>query len=94
MSTIAELQRKRIIEKINVDIWKYGAHMNEYVNEPMFPEKQISDAINYLRGEGCIKDFDVTCSEGNITNDGILNVNLEITLKPEIIIQDLNNKRL
>jgi hypothetical protein len=88
MSNIAELQRKRIVEKINDDIRKYGAHMNEYVNEPMFPEKQISDAINYLRGEGHIKDFDVTCSEENITNDGILNANLEITLKPETIIQD------
>jgi hypothetical protein len=88
MNSIAELQRKRIVEKINDDIRKYGAHMNEYVNEPMFPEKQISDAINYLRGEGRIKDFDVTCSEENITNDGILNANLEITLKPETIIQD------
>jgi hypothetical protein len=54
----------------------------------MFPEKQISDAINYLRGEGCIKDFDVTCSEGNITHNGILNVNLEIMLKPKTIIKD------
>jgi hypothetical protein len=62
--------------------------MNEYVNEPMFPEKQISDAINYIRGEGCVNDIDVTCSKGNITDNGILNVNLEITLKPETIIRD------
>ena len=86
MSNIAELQRKRIVEKIYDDIRKYGAHMNEYVNEPMFPEKQISDAINYLRGEECIKDFDVTCSEGNITDGGILNVKITLKLKP--IIQD------
>ena len=88
MSSIAELQRKRIVEKINVDIWKYGEHMNTYVNEPMFPEKQISDTIDYLRGEGCINDIDVTCENGNITNDGILTVNIEITLKPETIIKD------
>ena len=88
MSSITELHKRMIISKITEDIQKYSAHMNEYVNEPMFPEKQISDAINYLRGEGCIKDFDVTCSEGNITDNGILNVNLEIMLKPKTIIQD------
>lgn len=88
MSSMAELQRKRIVEKINNDIREYGAHLNEHINEPMFPEKQISDAINYIRGEGCVKDFDVTCSEGNITDDGILNVNLDIMLKSETIIQD------
>ena len=88
MSSIAELQKRRLVAKISQDIAKYGAHMNEYVNKPMHPEKQISDVINYLRGEGCIKDIDVTCSEGNITHDGILNVNLEIALKPETIIKD------
>lgn len=82
MSSIAELHKRMIISKITEDIRKYCAE------KPMYPEKQISDAINYIRGEGCVKDFDVTCGEGNITDDGILNVSLEITLKPETIIQD------
>ena len=88
MSSIDDLQRKRIIAKINEDIRKYGVDMNTHEEKPMYPEKQISDAINYLRGKDCIKDFDVTCSEGNITEDGILNVNLDIMLKPETIIRD------
>lgn len=82
MSSIADLHNRMIISKITEDIRKYC------VEKPMYPEKQISDAINYIRGEGCVKDFDVTCSEGNITDDGILNVNLDIMLKPETIIQD------
>ena len=88
MSSIAELHKRMIISKITEDIRKCGVDMNVHEEKPMYPEKQISDAINYIRGEECIKDFDVTCSKGNITDDGILNVNLEITLKPETIIQD------
>lgn len=89
MDSIEELQRKRIMAKISQDIAKYGAHMNEYENEPMYPEKQISDVINYLRGEDCIKDIDITCEDGNTTKDGILNVKLDISLKPETIIQNI-----
>lgn len=86
MSGIDELDRKRLVNKISEDISKYGAHMNEYEDEPMYPEKQISDVINYLRGEDCIRDIDITCEDGNITKDGILNVKLNISLKPETII--------
>lgn len=89
MNSIDELVRKRLIVKISEEISKYGAHMNEYESEPMYPEKQISDVINYLRGEDCIKDIDITCDDGNITKDGILNVKLDISLKPETIIQNI-----
>jgi hypothetical protein len=92
MDSIEELQRKRLVTKISQDIAKYGAHMNKYENEPMYPEKQISDVIDYLRGEDCIKDIDITCEDGNITKDGILNVKLNILLKPETpktIIQNI-----
>ena len=89
MSGIDELVRKRLVAKISEDISKYDVHMNEYEDEPMYPEKQISDAINYLRGEDCIKDIDITCEDGNITKDGILNVKLDISLKPETIIQNI-----
>ena len=89
MSGIDELVRKRLVAKISEDISKYDVHMNEYEDEPMYPEKQISDATNYLRGEDCIKDIDITCEDGNITKDGILNVKLDISLKPETIIQNI-----
>ena len=89
MGGVDELVRKRLVAKISEDISKYCAHMNEYEDEPMYPEKQISDAINYIRGEDCIKDVDITCEDGNITKDGILNVKLDISLKPETIIQNI-----
>jgi hypothetical protein len=88
MSSIADLHKRMIMSKIEEDIRKYGVDMNTHEEKPMFPEKQISDTIDYLRGEGCINDIDVTCENGNITNDGILTVNLEITLKPDTIIKD------
>ena len=89
MNGIDELVRKRLVAKISEDISKYGAHMNEYEDEPMYPEKQISDVINYLRCEDCIKDIDITCEDGNITKNGMLNVKLDISLKPETIIQNI-----
>ena len=92
MSSIDELVRKRLVAKITEDISKYGTHMNEYEDDPMYPEKQIYDVINYLRGEDCIKDIDITCEDGNITKDGILNIKLDILLKPETpetIIQNI-----
>ena len=89
MGCVDELVRKRLVAKISEDISKYGKHMNEYENEPMYPEKQISGVINYLRGEDCIKDIDITCEDGNITKDSILNVKLDISLKPETIIQNI-----
>ena len=82
-------KEKRIMAKISQDIAKYGAHMNKYKSEPMYPEKQISDVINYLRDEDCIKDIDITCEGGNIAKDGILNVKLDISLKPETIMQNI-----
>ena len=42
MGGVDELVRKRLVAKISEDISKYGAHMNEYEDEPMYPEKQIS----------------------------------------------------
>lgn len=88
MSSIENLHIQHITKRIYDKIQEYGRDMNIYQEKPLYPEKQISDTIDYLRGEGCIKDIDVKCKNGNITNDGILNVNLEITLKPETIIKD------
>lgn len=92
MSSIADLHKRMIMSKIEEDIRKYGVDMNTHEEKPMFPEKQISDTLEYLRGKDCIKDIDVTCENGNITNGGILNVTLDIALKPDTIIQDINIK--
>ena len=92
MSKIEEIQKQRIINKISEDIRRYGLDMNINENKPMYPEEQISNVIDYLRGEGCISDIDVTCPNGNLTEDGILNVTLDVMLKPETIIRDINIK--
>ena len=90
MSKFEEIQKQHIINKINEDMRSYMLDMNANEYAPMFPEKQISDTIDYLRNEGCVKDIDITCENGNITDEGILNVKLDITLKPDAIIRDIN----
>ena len=83
MNSLAELQNRGIVAKIENDISEYARNMNKNDHIPMYPEKQISDAIDYLRGEDCIKDIDVTCEQGNVTENGTLNVTLDVMLKPK-----------